>query len=197
MSVTEILLITFLVWQISAMPIPSWIASAFFGVDQYDYNEKSEWAENRFSFGNGSWAYLIFSLEFVKGLLAVSLLGFIHAESVLLFNILPLEYLLAFVIVLGHTFPIYNEFNKSRSAGAFFGLFAGLWLIPALIGVSVFLVMWVMSKKDVINSLIVSLGSILLLTFILFDVKALVIASMLSTTLMSTNFHQKLMAVKA
>tara|TARA_R110002050_G_scaffold141251_2_gene266362 strand:+ start:69965 stop:70558 length:594 start_codon:yes stop_codon:yes gene_type:complete len=197
MSAIEIILITLLVWQISAMPLPAWVATAFFGVDQEDYNAKGGWTENKFSFGNGMWAYLVFSLEFIKGILAVSLLGFVHTNEVLIFNAIPFQYILAFVIILGHSFPVFNEFNKSKSTGAYFGVFAGLWLVPSLVALAVFMLIWIIAKRVTINSIFISLGSLVLLTFILFDVKALVIASMLLTTLMVSNYHYKLMAVRA
>ena len=50
MQTTEVILVLFLVWQLSAIPIPVWMASAFFGVDAEDYNSKPGWAENKFSF---------------------------------------------------------------------------------------------------------------------------------------------------
>ena len=196
MNVTEIILITFLVWQISAMPIPSWVATAFFGVDSEDFNEKSDWAENKFSFENKGWSYLVFSIEFIKGLLAISLLGFVHSSSVLVFGVIPFEYILALVVILGHTFPLYNEFNRTKSMGAYFGVFAGLWLVPAILSLLVFLILWAVNKKVTYSSLIISLGSLVMITFILIDINALVIASALSTLLVISNFQQKVEAVR-
>ncbi len=196
MNVTEIILITFLVWQISAMPIPSWIATAFFGVDSEDFNEESDWAENKFSFENKKWSYILFSIEFVKGLLAISLLGFVHSESVLVFGIIPFEYILALVVILGHTFPLYNEFNRTKSMGAYFGVFAGLWLVPAVLSLLVFLLLWAVNKKVAFSSLIISLGSLVMITFILIDLNALVIASALSTLLVISNYQQKVEAIR-
>jgi glycerol-3-phosphate acyltransferase PlsY len=179
------------------MPVPSWVATAFFGVDGEDYNDKIDWAENKFSFQNKSWSYLVFSLEFIKGLFAVSLLTFVHTDSVMIFGSFPLQYLLAFVVVLGHTFPIYNEFNRSRSMGTYFGIFAGLWLLPAMISLALFLVLWAVYKKVNFSSLIISLGSLLMFTFILSDLKAFVIAIALTAFLVLSSFQHKVAVVKA
>lgn len=197
MQVTEIVLVSFLVWQISAMPLPVWLASAFFGVDAEDYNSKPDWAENKFSFENNKWSYIVFSLEFIKGLCAILVLNLVSTQEVLLFGVLPLQYFLAMIIVLGHTFPVYNEFKKTNSMGAYFGIFAGLWLVPSLVATAIFLGIWTVSKKVSISSLLLSLGSLVIITFILIDIKALVIASALSSLLVASNLHHKLKVVRA
>jgi glycerol-3-phosphate acyltransferase PlsY len=197
MQVTEIILVSFLVWQISAMPLPVWLATAFFGVDAEDYNNKPGWAENKFSFENNHWSILVFSAEFVKGLAAILLINLVTPNEVLLFGMLPFTYFLAGIALLGHTFPVYNEFKRSNSMGAFFGVFAGLWFLPAMLALAVFSVFWMISKKVTITSLLLSLGSLVLVTFILIDINALVIASALSSLLILSNFKQKLEVVGA
>lgn len=196
MNVTELILVAFLVWQISAMPIPSWIASAFFGVDSEEFNSAVDWSENKFSKVSGYWSYLVFALEFLKGFLAISLLGFVNQEPIFIMGI-PYEYLLGLVIILGHTFPIYNEFNRTRSLGAYFGVFAGLWLVPAIIATALFVLLWIFIKKVKLSSLFISLGILLIITFMQLDVSTFAIAAILSLSLVVSNFQYKVEAVKA
>lgn len=197
MQVTEIILVAFLVWQISAMPLPVWLASAFFGVDSEDYNAKPGWAENKFSFENNKWSYIVFGLEFIKGFLAISLIDAVASQEVTIMGIIPYQYLLAAIVVLGHTFPVYNEFKRTNSMGAYFGVFAGLWLVPSVLATVIFMVIWAISKKVSISSLLISLSSLVIITFIFSDIKALVIASVLSTLLILSNLPSKLKVVRA
>ena len=197
MNIIESIIVISLAWQISAMPIPAWIASAFFSVDADSFNEVDGWTENNFTFQNGAWGYLVFSLEFIKGLFAVSVLAMVSEGSILLLGVIPFEYVLAVVVILGHTFPIYNEFNRSKSLGAYFGVFAAIWMVPALIALSVFLILWSVNKKVNFSSLIISLSSMVMVTFIMFDIKAFVIASVLATFLVLFNFQHKVKAVRA
>lgn len=196
MNVTELILVAFLVWQISAMPIPSWIASAFFGVDSEEFNSTVDWSENKFSMVSRYWSYLVFALEFLKGFLAISLLGFVNQEPIFIMGI-PYEYLLGLVIILGHTFPIYNEFNRTGSLGAYFGVFAGLWLVPAVIATALFVLLWIFIKKVKLSSLLISLGILLIITFMQLDVSTFAIAAILSLSLVVSNFQYKVEAVKA
>ncbi|MFT4753984.1 MAG: glycerol-3-phosphate acyltransferase PlsY [Salibacteraceae bacterium] len=197
MQTTEVILVLFLVWQLSAMPIPVWMASAFFGVDAEDYNSKPGWAENKFSFESNKWSLTVFFAEFVKGLGAMLLLQLVANHEVLLFEILPLQYILAFVVIIGHTFPVYNEFKPTHSMGAYFGVFAALWLVPALLALGVFFVFWAVSKKVTISSLMLSLGLLVIITFILIDINALAIASALSALLLVSVLKQKIGVVRA
>jgi len=196
MNVTELILVAFLVWQISAMPIPSWIATAFFGVDNEEFNSAVDWSENKFSRVNSYWSYLVFALEFVKGFLAISLLGFVNQEPVFIMGF-PYVYILGLIIILGHTFPIYNEFNRTRSLGAYFGVFAGLWLVPAVIATGLFVLLWIFIKKVKLSSLFISLGILLIITFMQLDVSTFAIAAILSLSLVVSNFQYKVEAVKA
>ncbi len=197
MQVSELILVAFLVWQISSMPLPVWIASAFFGVDSDDYNEKQDWAENKFSFENNKWGLIVFGSEFLKGFAAIVLINLVSNQEVLLLGMVPFQYLLAAIVVLGHTFPVYNEFKRTHSMGTYFGLFAGLWLAPALLALAVFVGAWAWAKKVSITSLILSLSSLLIVTFIFIDVNALVITVALSSLLIGANFKQRLEVVRA
>jgi glycerol-3-phosphate acyltransferase PlsY len=197
MQVVELFLVSFLVWQISAMPIPVWIATAFFGVDAEDYNSKSGWAENKFSFENNRWSILVFCLELLKGLAAISVLKVVANSQVIVFGGIPFEYMLAVIVVLGHSFPIYNEFKRTNSLGAYFGVFTGLWLIPGVIATLIFLLFWAIRKNVGISSLLMSLGSFVMITFIFIDIKALVIASVLSSLLIVSILPQNLKVVRA
>ena len=197
MSGIEIILVTFLVWQISAMPIPVWVASAFFSVDSETYNENDEFAENIFTRFSTQWGSLIFFIELIKGFVAISLLSVVSESEVTILGGIPLKFLLATVIVLAHTFPLFNEFRRSRSIGAYFGVFLGLWTLPGFFVLLVFAGLWLVNKKVTISSLYVSLGSLLMFTFIFSDVKALVIAFVLSFFLVISNFHPVYKLVRA
>ncbi len=196
MQISELILVAFLVWQISAMPVPVWLATAFFGVDSEDYNTKAGWAENKYSFENSKWSIIVFLVELFKGFAAISLILVVTPEEVLLDGV-PFRYVLALIAVLGHTFPIYNEFKRTFSMGAYFGIFAGLWMVPTVIALSIFSVIWIITKKVSISSLIMAFGSLVIITFILTDVKALVIAAILSSLLIFPNIKQRLEVVRA
>ena len=196
MQVTEFILVAFLVWQVSAMPVPVWLATAFFGVDANDYNAKVGWAENKFAFENSKWSLIVFLSELLKGFAAISLILVVTPEEVFVGG-LPFKYILAVIALLGHTFPIYNEFKRTFSMGAYFGVFAGLWLMPTLIALSIFVAIWIISKKVSISSLIMSFVSLVSITFIFTDVKALVIAAVLSSLLIFPNIKQRLEVVRA
>lgn len=197
MQVSELILVAFLVWQISSMPLPVWIASAFFGVDSDDYNQQPGWAENKFSFENNKWGLIVFGGEFLKGLAAISILKLVASQEVLILGVIPFQYVLAVLVVLGHTFPVYNEFKRTPSMGAYFGMFAGLWLIPGMLALAVFVASWVWKKKVSITSFVVAMGSLVIVTFIFIGIKALVIAIALSSLLIGTNFKQRLEVVRA
>lgn len=189
MNATELILIIFLAYQISAMPLPAWIATGFFGVDSDLVVNGSQWVENRYAKINIKWSLLVFSIEFLKGFLAMSMLHYLNNDAAIgIVGVqVPMVAIMAFVIILGHTFPIYASFNRSRSVGAYFGVFAGLWLLPTLYSLLVFGLIWFIFKKVSIKSLILSLGSLVIITFMLFDLKALIMAVILSSTLLISN----------
>ena len=197
MQNTELILVAFLVWQISAMPLPVWLASAFFGVDSEDYNAKSDWAENKYHFENSKWSIIVFLAELIKGAAAIFLISAVTSQEVLVFGDIPFQYVLAAVALIGHTFPIYNEFKRTFSIGAYFGIFAGLWLLPTIVALLVFVALWVLTKKVSISSMVVAFSSLVVITFVFVDVKALLVAAILSSLLIFPNIKQRLEVVRA
>lgn len=197
MNVTEVLLVLFLAWQISSMPIPSWIASAFFSVDSNDYNDHSDFVENKFGYSITKWGLLIFTLEFVKVIAAMLLIQYLKPEVLVFGTLISMKYVLAVIVLLGHAFPIYGEFKASKSMGGFLAILMFLWTIPGVVALAIFIGFWAVRKKVSISSIIYTLGIAVIVTFILIDLSAGVIAFALSSLLMLSMLELKLVRYRA
>jgi glycerol-3-phosphate acyltransferase PlsY len=179
MNVAETLLVFFLAWQVSSMPIPAWIAAAFFGIDGYAFNSTKQFTENHFALENRFWPTLTFILEFVKGLAAMSLMVYLPTHVTLLY--IDLTFWLSVVILLGHTFPIYSEFAPSKSLGTYLGVLSALAFFPGVMAVLVFFITWLMLKKVSIITYLLAVFTFVCLTFTNYDVQLLLLTVALSS----------------
>ena len=93
------------------------------------------------------YAFLIFLLDTLKGLVVILLLSLLNYSDLFLL-------LCGIAVILGHNWPIYFKFKGGRGVATTLGVFLGIATIPALIVFGIFLVIVGITRY-------VSLGSII------------------------------------
>ncbi len=176
----ELLLGIFLAWQIGSMPLPLWIGKAFYAYDLHLAGNRSEYVENVFSNFSKQTAFIIFGLEFLKGWAAVSIAFLVDATLPAFETVFVYKLYLAGAVMIGQLFPVFGEFKGQNSLGVFFGIIVALWPVAGIASLTVFGLLWILTKRITISSIFLALSMMIIFTLVLSEAGMPVVALILS-----------------
>ncbi|HRY98680.1 MAG TPA: glycerol-3-phosphate 1-O-acyltransferase PlsY [Bacteroidales bacterium] len=149
---SSILLIV-LAYFIGSIPTAVWTGRVFFGVDVRQHGSGNAGATNVIRV-LGTWVGMaVLLIDMLKGLLAVSLVGFFPALLGPGTNPDLFRVILAFTAVLGHVFPVFAGFRGGKGVATFMGTAFAIFPLTFLCAIGIFLLIFLLTRW-------VSLGSI-------------------------------------
>lgn len=149
--------IVVLAYLFGSIPSAVWFGQAFYGVDVREYGSGNAGATNTFRVLGAKAGSIVMFVDILKGwtatnlpyLLDTSLVGLPDSPQFVNFQLA-----LGVIAVLGHLFPVFAGFRGGKGVATLFGMVLAVHLEAALVCVSVFLVVLLVTHY-------VSLGSIL------------------------------------
>lgn len=152
-----LLVIVMLGYLFGAIPSAVWFGQAFYGVDVREYGSGNAGATNTFRVLGAKAGSIVMFVDILKGWTATNLPYLLDASLVGLPNspqFVNFQLALGVIAVIGHLFPVFAGFRGGKGVATLFGMVLAIHLEAALICVSVFLVILLVTHY-------VSLGSIL------------------------------------
>ena len=143
-------------YLLGSIPSAVWIGKKYYGIDIREYGSKNAGTTNMLRVLGRRAALPVFVLDFFKGFVAVSLIGFMRYDiditSAWLIN---LKIMGVFAAVLGHIFPIFAGFKGGKGVLVCGGAILAVQPVVFLMLVVIFLIEFAITR-------IVSLGSIII-----------------------------------
>jgi glycerol-3-phosphate acyltransferase PlsY len=152
-SVTALIL----AYLCGSIPTAVWIGQAFFNIDVREYGSGNAGATNTFRVLGKKAGIPVMLIDILKGWTATNLAFMIGVTTTGAYHSVPFtNYQLALGIaaVMGHLFPVFAGFRGGKGIATLFGMILAVNLPAALLCVSVFIVVLLITRY-------VSLGSIL------------------------------------
>lgn len=141
-------------YLIGSIPTAYWLGKIFFHTDIREQGSKNMGASNMFRVLGPLWGIIVLIIDLSKGIAAVQLATFIQPTDWLGNEHSFWQLLLGLVAVMGHIFPIFAGFRGGKGVAVLFGLAIAIQPWVALISISAFIIVVVLTKY-------ISLGSII------------------------------------
>src|ERR1700748_963613 len=138
-----------LAYLCGSIPTAVWIGQAFFDVDVREYGSGNAGATNTFRVLGKKAGIPVMLIDILKGWTATNLAYFIGVSTTGAYNSAAyINYALALGIaaVMGHLFPIFAGFRGGKGIATLFGMILAVNLPAALLCVSVFIVVLLVTR---------------------------------------------------
>ena len=149
----EHLLRFFIAYIVGSFPSAVVIGKLFYGKDVREHGSKNSGATNTFRVLGAKAGIVVLLLDIMKGVLAVSTAYFFKSYS-MQFSFEYYKLLLGLTAVMGHVFSLFVKFKGGKGVATMVGVVAAVFPLAALVGVSVFIIVFSITRY-------VSLGSML------------------------------------
>ena len=138
-----------------SIPSAVWIGKKYYGIDIREYGSKNAGTTNMLRVLGRRAALPVFVLDFFKGFVAVSLIGFMRYDiditSAWLIN---LKIMGVFAAVLGHIFPIFAGFKGGKGVATLVGAITGIYPIVVLLCFAVWVLVFLITHYVSLASMI-------------------------------------------
>src|SRR5882757_10085383 len=145
LSITALIL----AYLCGSIPTAVWIGRAFFNIDVREYGSGNAGATNTFRVLGKKAGIPVMFLDILKGWTATNLAYFIGVSTTGPSNSIAFtnyELALGIAAVMGHLFPIFAGFRGGKGIATLFGMILAVNLPSALLCVSVFLVVLLVTR---------------------------------------------------
>lgn len=139
-----------------SIPSAVWIGQAFYGIDVREYGSGNAGATNTFRVLGTKAGIAVMIIDIFKGFTATNLAYFIGLSVTGPQNsILFVNYQLALGItaVMGHLFPVFAGFRGGKGVATLFGMVLAVHFDAAMLCISVFLLVLIISKYVSLSSI--------------------------------------------
>lgn len=190
----EIILISTMVlvsYLIGSLPSSVWIGKAYHGTDVRDFGSGNAGATNTFRVLGKPTGILVLFLDIVKGLTATSLIHYIPSVSHGTDQFINLQLLFGLLAVVGHIFPIYENFKGGKGIATLFGLLIGIHYLLALACAGLFIIVLVSTKYVSLSSIMAAVAFPILTIFVFKRDEPLFIAFGVAAALLVVLTHKK------
>lgn len=133
-------------YLLGSIPSAVWIGKRYYGIDIREHGSKNAGTTNMLRVLGRRAALPVFALDFLKGFVAVSLLGLMRYDadisSAWLIN---LKILAVFAAVVGHIFPIFANFKGGKGVATLVGAVTGIYPMIILLCFAVWALVFLFS----------------------------------------------------
>lgn len=188
-SVTALILAYFC----GSIPTAVWIGQIFYGVDVREYGSGNAGATNTFRVLGKKAGIPVMLIDILKGWTATNLAYFIGVTTTGPYNsVAYTNYALALGIaaVMGHLFPIFAGFRGGKGIATLFGMILAINLPAALLCVSIFIIVLLISKYVSLSSICAGFAYPICVSFVFPSNRSVVIYGMCICILILVT-HQK------
>jgi len=119
-------------YVIGSIPSSVWIGKSYFGKDVRDYGSGNAGATNTFRVLGTQAGIVVLLLDILKGVTAASLILYIPSVSHGTDQYVNLQLLFGVLAVVGHIFPVFENFNGGKGIATLFGMLIGIHYLLAV-----------------------------------------------------------------
>jgi glycerol-3-phosphate acyltransferase PlsY len=166
MEIILIVILAIVAYLIGSMPSSVWIGKAYHGLDVRDFGSGNAGATNTFRVLGTSTGIVVLFLDIVKGVTATSLIHYIPTVEHGTEQFINLQLLFGLLSVVGHIFPVYENFKGGKGIATLFGMLIGIHYLLALACVGLFILVLLLTKYVSLSSILAAIAFPILTIFV-------------------------------
>jgi glycerol-3-phosphate acyltransferase PlsY len=178
-------------YVIGSIPSSVWIGKSYFGKDVRDYGSGNAGATNTFRVLGTQAGIIVLLLDIFKGVTAASLILYIPSISHGSDQYVNLQLLFGILAVVGHIFPVFENFNGGKGIATLFGMLIGIHYLLAVACVALFIVVLLLTRYVSLSSILATISFPIFTIYIFHRDEPLLIAFGVAAALMVVITHKK------
>ncbi|WAC39211.1 glycerol-3-phosphate 1-O-acyltransferase PlsY [Pedobacter sp. SL55] len=143
-------------YLLGSIPTAVWLGQAFYGIDVREYGSGNAGATNTFRVLGKKPGIIVMTIDIMKGFTATKLaylIGLSVTGPKYSAQFVNYELALGVIAVMGHLFPIFAGFRGGKGVATLFGMVLAVNPLSALLCVSVFVTVLLVSKYVSLSSI--------------------------------------------
>lgn len=186
-----IIILSSLAYLIGSMPSSVWLGRALHGIDVREHGSGNAGATNTFRVLGKEVGIIVLFLDIIKGVTAASLVLFLASVEPGSEKYINLQLLFGLLAVVGHIFPIYEQFNGGKGIATLFGMLIGIHYVIALALLVLFIIVLLTTKYVSLSSMLAAISFPILSIFVFKHDEPLFIAFGIAAAILVILTHQK------
>ncbi|MDG1756959.1 MAG: glycerol-3-phosphate 1-O-acyltransferase PlsY [Bacteroidia bacterium] len=178
-------------YVIGSIPSSVWIGKSYFGKDVRDYGSGNAGATNTFRVLGTQAGIVVLLLDIFKGVTAASLILYLPSISHGTDQYVNLQLLFGILAVVGHIFPVFENFNGGKGIATLFGMLIGIHYLLAVACVALFIVVLLLTRYVSLSSILATISFPIFTIYIFHRDEPLLIAFGVAAALMVVITHKK------
>ena len=180
-----------LAYLLGSIPTAVWVGKAFYNTDVREYGSGNAGATNTFRVLGKKAGIPVLIIDALKGFAAVKLVVFFAEEPISEAAYVNYQLALGIAAVIGHIFPIFAGFRGGKGIATLLGLMMAVHYQGALIALSIFIVVFAVTRFVSLGSMTAALSFPFIIVLIFqTTVPSLIVFSMFVAILVLIT-HQK------
>ena len=191
MQLSAVIFWGIIAYFIGSIPSSIWIGKSYFGKDVRDFGSGNAGATNTFRVLGKRAGIIVLLLDILKGVTAASLILYMPSVSHGTDQYVNLQLLFGILAVLGHIFPVFENFNGGKGIATLFGMLIGIHYILAVACVALFIIVLLLTRYVSLSSILATISFPILTIYIFNRDEPLFIAFGIAAALMVVITHKK------
>jgi glycerol-3-phosphate acyltransferase PlsY len=191
MQLSAIIFWGIIAYVIGSIPSSIWIGKSYFGKDVRDFGSGNAGASNTFRVLGKQAGIIVLLLDILKGVTAASLILYMPSVSHGTDQYVNLQLLFGILSVVGHIFPVFENFNGGKGIATLFGMLIGIHYILAVACVALFIIVLLLTRYVSLSSILATISFPILTIYIFNRDEPLFIAFGIAAALMVVITHKK------
>ena len=191
MQLSAVIFWGIIAYVIGSIPSSIWIGKSYFGKDVRDFGSGNAGATNTFRVLGKRAGIIVLLLDILKGVTAASLILYMPSVSQETDQYVNLQLLFGILAVLGHIFPVFENFNGGKGIATLFGMLIGIHYILAVACVALFIIVLLLTRYVSLSSILATISFPIFTIYIFNRDEPLFIAFGIAAALMVVITHKK------
>ncbi|MDC3407326.1 glycerol-3-phosphate 1-O-acyltransferase PlsY [Bacteroidia bacterium] len=191
MQLSAVIFWGIIAYVIGSIPSSIWIGKSYFGKDVRDFGSGNAGATNTFRVLGKRAGIIVLLLDILKGVTAASLILYMPSVSHGTDQYVNLQLLFGILAVVGHIFPVFENFNGGKGIATLFGMLIGIHYILAVACVALFIIVLLLTRYVSLSSILATISFPILTIYIFNRDEPLFIAFGIAAALMVVITHKK------
>lgn len=191
MQLSAVIFWGIIAYVIGSIPSSIWIGKSYFGKDVRDFGSGNAGATNTFRVLGKRAGIIVLLLDILKGVTAASLILYMPSVSQGTDQYVNLQLLFGILAVVGHIFPVFENFNGGKGIATLFGMLIGIHYILAVACVALFIIVLLLTRYVSLSSILATISFPILMIYIFNRDEPLFIAFGIAAALMVVITHKK------
>ena len=191
MELFLIILLSVVAYLLGSIPTSVWISKAYFGFDIRGHGSGNAGATNTFRVLGKQVGTVVLFMDVIKGVTAASLVHYLGGIEHGTDRFINLQLLFGLLAVVGHIFPVFEQFKGGKGIATLFGMLIGIHYVLALAILGLFIVVLLLTKYVSLSSILAAIAFPILTIFVFKRDEPLLIAFGIAAAVMVILTHKK------